>query len=104
MPSFASTRASFAVFIFILNAIFTGLSIWRPYINAFAQMFLVAVPLVTYLYLELKKIKKSDKEVYNLGIRSLIVGVGSEIIFYCSDGQSLGSGTLECHEFFLKMS
>jgi alkaline ceramidase len=76
MPRFASTRPSFSVFIFILNAIFTILSIWRPYINAFAQMFLIALPLVLYLHHELKKIKKSDYEVYKLGMRSMFVGVG----------------------------
>ncbi|KAL7015249.1 hypothetical protein ACKWTF_016362 [Chironomus riparius] len=82
MPPFASTRASFSVFIFILNAIFSILSVWRPYINAFVQMFLCVIPLMTYLYLELKKIKKSDNEVYKLGIRSMLVGLTAITIWF----------------------
>ncbi|XP_070496735.1 alkaline ceramidase-like [Chironomus tepperi] len=82
MPPFARTRTSFSIFIFILNAVFTLLSIWRPYINAFAQMFLVVIPVVTYLYLELQKIKKTDKEVYKLGMRSMFVGLTAVTIWF----------------------
>lgn len=48
------------------------LSIFKPYINAFALMTLI-IPTVYLLWAELLEIKSQELDVWNLGVRSLIL-------------------------------
>jgi hypothetical protein len=73
MPK-AINRAVFSAFVLAIAAMFTILSVYKPFVNAFAQMSLT-VPIIFYVSNEIQNFKTSDKEVYSLGVRTLIFGV-----------------------------
>lgn len=109
MPSFAPNRIAFSSVMLIMTVLVSVLSVWRPYINAFAQMFLVGIPAVFLFSIELKRVKNHDKKVYDLGVRSMVIGVSfdsskfefSLILrsFFSSQRFSSGSTTEFCAIF-----
>jgi Ceramidase len=70
MPTKLNTRFKFSSFVLTLSMAVTMLSIWRPYVNAFAQMSLV-FPVTYYFVTELRKIKDTEPDVHNFGFRTM---------------------------------
>ncbi|XP_011199851.1 PREDICTED: alkaline ceramidase [Bactrocera latifrons] len=67
---FRNDRKTFSVFMF-LSAIFaTGMSIWKPIVNAFVLM-AMGVPTMIMMYRELQRVR--DQRVYRLGLRCTAV-------------------------------
>ncbi|XP_037806153.1 alkaline ceramidase isoform X1 [Lucilia sericata] len=63
-------RRLFSVLMFVFALTATGLSIWKPIVNAFVLMGM-GVPTMVMLYKELKRVQ--DQRVYRLGLRSTAV-------------------------------
>ncbi|XP_037927802.1 alkaline ceramidase [Teleopsis dalmanni] len=63
-------RKSFRILMLVLAITATGLSLWKPIVNAFVLMGM-GVPTMIMLYKELQRVK--DQRVYRLGIRSTAV-------------------------------
>jgi hypothetical protein len=75
MPRFAPNRKIFATFFFFVTVFVTIMSVWKPYLNAFAQMFFIAIPTLSFLARELWLVRHVEKKVFNLGMRSVVVMV-----------------------------
>lgn len=70
-PKFChNDRKTFSKFMFYSALMATGLSLWKPFINAFVLMAL-SVPTMIMLYSELQRVR--DQRVYRLGLRSCAV-------------------------------
>lgn len=74
LPEFLKNRFVFSSLLITMSATASILSIFRPYINAFALMTLI-IPTVYLLWAELLEIKSEEADVWNLGIRSLVLMV-----------------------------
>lgn len=74
LPNFLKNRYVFSSLLLTLSITASIFSIFRPYINAFALMTLI-IPTVYLLWAELIGIKKSEIDVWNLGVRSLVLMV-----------------------------
>lgn len=74
LPNFLKNRFVFATVLLTLSTSASILSVWRPYVNAFALMTLI-LPTVYLLCSELKRIKYQETDVWDLGIRSLVLMV-----------------------------
>ncbi|XP_020810480.1 alkaline ceramidase [Drosophila serrata] len=70
-PKFVKNDRKTFSWLMLLSAIAaTGLSWWKPIVNAFVLMFM-SVPTMVMLYTELQRVR--DQRVYRLGIRSTTV-------------------------------
>lgn len=74
LPNFLKNRFIFSTLLLTLSTSASILSVWKPYINAFALMLLI-IPTVFLLCSELGRIKYEESDVYSLGIRSLVIMV-----------------------------
>jgi alkaline ceramidase len=74
VPFFFRNKAVFTATILFISVSASILSVWRPYVNAFALMTL-ALPTVYLLICELQRIKYKERDVFYLGVRSLILMV-----------------------------
>uniref|UniRef100_A0A1A9V9G9 Alkaline ceramidase n=1 Tax=Glossina austeni TaxID=7395 RepID=A0A1A9V9G9_GLOAU len=70
-PKFCNkNRRVFSILMFVSAITATGLSLWKPIVNAFVLM-AMGVPTMYMLYKELKRVR--DQRVYRLGLRSTAV-------------------------------
>lgn len=67
-------RKMFSAAIIAIALMFTILSVWKPFVNAFAQMSLT-MPIIFYVSTEIKNLKRTEKEVHNIGVKTLVMGV-----------------------------
>ncbi|KAL7043236.1 hypothetical protein ACKWTF_001434 [Chironomus riparius] len=74
LPKFLKNRYVFSGLLLTVGLGASILSVWKPYINAFALMTLI-VPTVYLLLVELERVKYKESEVFSLGIRSLVLMV-----------------------------
>ena len=72
LPNILKNRYVFTFLLLSMSAAASILSIFKPYINAFALMTLI-IPTVYLLWTELLEIKSQESDVWNLGVRSLIL-------------------------------
>lgn len=81
LPNFLKNRFVFSTLLLTLSTSASILSVWRPYINAFALMTLI-IPTVFLLCAELRRIKYSETDVWDLGIRSLVLMVFAVTLWF----------------------
>lgn len=74
LPKYLKNRYVFSGLLLTIGLGASILSVWKPYINAFALMTLI-VPTVYLLLVELERVKYKESEVFSLGIRSLVLMV-----------------------------
>jgi hypothetical protein len=51
-------------------------------VNAFAQMFMVVIPTVVIFTKELKLVKNKDRKIFDLGFRSMVIGLTAVFIWF----------------------
>ncbi|KAG5668149.1 hypothetical protein PVAND_016101 [Polypedilum vanderplanki] len=74
-------RKKFSVVITAIALMFTVLSVWKPFVNAFAQMSLT-IPIIYYVSTEIKNLKRNEKEVYKIGVKTLVMGITAVILWF----------------------
>lgn len=106
LPEFLKNRFTFSLLLLTISVIASILSIFRPYINAFALMTLI-IPTVYLLWAELWITEEID--VWNLGVRSLVLMVivnwflmtiNYHIFIFCRFVPSPCGSTIECFAIF----
>lgn len=81
LPQVLKSRPLFSAFLLFFAITASILSVWRPYVNAFALMTLI-IPTVYLLCCELERIKHKESEVFSLGIRSLVLMVCAVTVWF----------------------
>lgn len=74
LPNFLKNRFVFSTLLLTLSTSASILSVWKPYVNAFALMTLI-IPTVILLCSELNRVKYDERDVFDLGMRSLVLMV-----------------------------
>jgi hypothetical protein len=82
LPQILKNRFIFSSLLLMMSTTASILSIFRPYVNAFALMTLI-IPTVYLLCAELGRIKNDESDVWNLGVRSLVLMV-RQLSFFVS--------------------
>jgi hypothetical protein len=81
LPKFFKNRTIFSAVLLFVCISASILSVWRPYVNAFALMTLI-IPTVYLLCCELERIRYKESEVFSLGVRSLLLMVSQHWRFF----------------------
>ncbi|KAG5674405.1 hypothetical protein PVAND_004379 [Polypedilum vanderplanki] len=81
LPKVFKNRIVFSALLLFISIFASILSVWRPYVNAFALMTLI-IPTVYLLCCELDRVKHKDPEVFSLGIRSLVLMICAVTIWF----------------------
>lgn len=110
LPRFLKNRFVFSTLLLTLSTSASILSVWRPYVNAFALMTLI-IPTVSLLWAELDRIKYKETDVWDLGIRSLVLMVMKAnylshklIVIHFRFVPSLSGSTIACSANFTHQS
>lgn len=82
LPKFLKNRFLFSGLLMTLGIVASIMSVWRPYVNAFALMALT-IPTVYLLLCELERVKYKESEVFSLGVRSLVLMVSCLNFIFC---------------------